>query len=123
MPSTARHVAINADDLARARRFYESVLGWTFKPWGPPDFYQADPGEGAWIALQARRTIGGNAMPGLEVTFDVPDIEAAVAAIEAGGGRILPPPFHIEGVGHLVWFQDTEGNVAGAMQYEREQRR
>jgi hypothetical protein len=21
-------------------------------------------------------------------------------------------------VGHLVWFQDTEGNIAGAMQYE-----
>ncbi len=27
-----RHFAINADDLSRARRFYERVFGWTFDP-------------------------------------------------------------------------------------------
>ena len=25
---------VNADDLARARRFYETVFGWRFRPWG-----------------------------------------------------------------------------------------
>ena len=124
MPSTLRHFAINADDLPRARRFYETVFGWTFNPWGPPDFYQTEgAGHGAWGALQGRRTVGGERMPGIEVTFDVEDIDLTVAAIEAAGGRILMQPFHIEGVGHLVWFQDKEGNIAGAMQYEREQRR
>jgi uncharacterized protein len=123
MPSTLRHFAINADDLPRARRFYETVFGWTFKPWGPPDFYQTEgSGHGAWGALQGRRSVGGERMPGIEVTFDVDDIAATVAAILAGGGKILMPPFHIEGVGHLAWFQDPEGNIAGAMQYEREQR-
>ena len=123
MPSTLRHFAINADDLPRARAFYETVFGWTFKPWGPPDFYQTETaGHGAWGALQARRQVGGQPMPGIEVTFDVEDIAATVAAITAGGGSILMQPFHIEGVGHLVWFQDPEGNIAGAMQYEREQR-
>ena len=123
MPSTLRHFAINADDLPRARTFYETVFGWTFKPWGPPDFYQTEAaGHGAWGALQARRKVGGEPMPGIEVTFDVEDIVATVAAITAGGGNVLMPPFHIEGVGHLVWFQDPEGNIAGAMQYEREQR-
>jgi predicted enzyme related to lactoylglutathione lyase len=57
-------------------------------------------------------------MPGMELTFGVDDIEETIAAIEAAGGRILTPPFHIEGVGRLAWFQDTEGNIAGAMQYE-----
>lgn len=123
MPSTLRHFAINADDLPRARRFYETVFGWTFQPWGPPDFLQTETsGHGPMGALQGRREVGGQRMPGLELTFDVEDIGGAVAAIEAAGGRILMPPFHIEGVGHLVWFQDTEGNVAGAMQYERAQR-
>ena len=28
------------------------------------------------------------------------------------------PPFVIETVGTLIMFQDTEGNVVGAMQYE-----
>ena len=26
----------------------------------------------------------------------------------------------IAGVGHLIYFQDTEGNIAGAMQYDTE---
>ena len=119
MPATLRHFAINADDPPRARAFYETVFGWTFAPWGPPDFYSAEtPTPGLRGAVQGRRTVDGTPMPGIEVTFGVEDIEAAVAAIEAAGGRILTPPFHIEGVGRLAWFQDTEGNVAGAMQYE-----
>ena len=32
------HFAINADDVARGRRFYERVFGWRFESWGPPDF-------------------------------------------------------------------------------------
>ena len=40
MPATLRHFAINADDVPRAKRFYEEAFGWTFTPWGPPGFYQ-----------------------------------------------------------------------------------
>jgi predicted enzyme related to lactoylglutathione lyase len=121
MSATLRHFAINADDVSRAKRFYEQVFDWTFTPWGPPDFYQTrSSGEGHVGALQGRRNIGGQRMPGMEITFGVADIKATIAAIEANGGKVLMQPFHIETVGHLVFFQDTEGNVAGAMQYERE---
>ncbi|MBL8770870.1 MAG: VOC family protein [Phenylobacterium sp.] len=120
MPGGLRHFAINADDVPRARRFYETVFGWSFAPWGPPDFFSAEtPTPGLRGAVQGRRSVGGQAMPGIEVTFGVEDIAAAVAAIEANGGKVLMAPFHIQGVGRLVWFQDTEGNIAGAMQYER----
>jgi uncharacterized protein len=37
MPGRLRHFAINADDVDRVRRFYETVPGWSFEPWGPPD--------------------------------------------------------------------------------------
>ena len=33
------HFAIHADDVGRARTFYEQVFGWRFEEWGPPDFY------------------------------------------------------------------------------------
>lgn len=59
-------------------------------------------------------------MPGMEITFGVEDIAATAAAIEAAGGKVLMAPFHIETVGRLIFFQDTEGNIAGAMQYEGE---
>lgn len=122
MPATLRHFAINADDVPRARAFYETVFGWTFQPWGPPGFYQVrDAGKGFRGALQGRRDVGGHRMPGMEITFGVDDIEATVAAIEAAGGKVMMPPFHIETVGRLIFFQDTEGNIAGAMQYEAPQ--
>src|SRR4051812_23401071 len=114
MPATLRHFAINADDVPRARAFYEDAFGWTFTPWGPPDFYQTrDAGVGLMGALQSRRSIGGQTMPGMELSFAVDDIETAVTAIEAAGGKVIMAPFHIDGVGRLIFFQDTEGNIAG----------
>jgi predicted enzyme related to lactoylglutathione lyase len=69
-------------------------------------------------ALQCRRDIAGQRMPGIELSFAVEDIDATTAAIEANGGKVLMAPFHIVGVGRLSFFQDPEGNIAGAMQYE-----
>lgn len=119
MPATLRHFAINADDVPRARAFYERVFGWTFQPWGPPGFYQVrNAGKGLRGALQDRRALGGQPMPGIELTFAVEDLAATITQIEAAGGKLLMQPYRIEGVGELVFFLDTEGNIAGAMQYE-----
>jgi len=121
MPARLRHFAINADDTPRARAFYEAVFGWTFTPWGPPGFYQVkNAGEGLIGALQGRRPIEDKAMPGIEATFGVEDLDATIAAIETNGGRLLMQPYKIESVGRLIFFADTEGNIAGAMQYENE---
>ena len=120
MPARLRHVAINADDVQRAKAFYESVFGWRFEPWGPPNFYQIkNAGEGFLGALQERRELKpGAKMLGFEATMGVEDIQATIAAVEAGGGKMLNRPMHIEGVGRLIYFEDTEGNVVGAMQYD-----
>jgi predicted enzyme related to lactoylglutathione lyase len=119
MAATFRHFAINADDVPRAKAFYEQAFGWTYTPWGPPGFYQTrSSGIGHVGALQGRRSLAGQVMPDVELSFGVDDIAATSAAITAHGGQLLMPPFHIEGVGHLIFFADTEGNIAGAMQYE-----
>lgn len=120
MPATLRHFAINADDTARAKTFYEGVFGWRFDPWGPPNFYQVkNAGDGFFGALQERRElVPGVRMAGYEASFGVEDLKATIAAIEAGGGRIVMPPYRIEGVGELIYFEDTEGNLVGAMQYD-----
>ena len=118
-----RHLAINADDTARAQRFYAAVFGWSFAAWGPPGFWMIDTGArdaGTPMAsLQQRRTlVEGERMTGVECTIGVPDIRTAEQMILAEGGTILMPRTTIPGVGHLLWFRDTEGNVAGAMQYD-----
>jgi predicted enzyme related to lactoylglutathione lyase len=120
VPAKLRHFAINADDVPRAKAFYESIFGWRFDPWGPPDYYQVkNAGEGLLGALQQRRElVPGIRMAGYEASLGVEDLRATMEAVEAGGGRIVMQPFRIEGVGELMYFQDTEGNLVGAMQYE-----
>ncbi|MEO1084383.1 MAG: VOC family protein [Acidobacteriota bacterium] len=119
MPNPVAHFAIHADDCERAKQFYTSTFGWTFEPWGPPEFWRihTEPG-GISGALQKRREpIAGKGMIGFECTIAVADVLETQAAVVEHGGVITLPPFEIEGVGTLIMFQDTEGNVVGAMQY------
>src|SRR3954452_15353613 len=119
MGANLRHFSINADDPERARQFYETVLGWSFEAWGPPDFYAVTTGDaGVGGSLQRRREIvagGGAVTP--EGGFGVEDVDEVAAAVVAGGGRIVMEKTTIPGVGDLIWFQDTEGNTLGAMRY------
>ena len=123
MPNNVKHFSINADDVPRARRFYEKAFGWKFEPWGPPNFYLIKTGTdkepGLEGALQGRREIvAGKPMFGFECTLGVPSIDETLVAVEANGGKVVMPKFHIPTVGTLIFFEDTEGNVVGAMQYE-----
>jgi predicted enzyme related to lactoylglutathione lyase len=117
------HFAINADDVHRARRFYQDVFGWRFDAWGPPNFLMISTGTeqqpGIMGALQGRRElVPGEKMTGFECTIAVSDVDATAAAVIASGGTVIMPRATIPTVGHLIFFRDTEGNVAGAMQYD-----
>lgn len=124
MSRTISHFAINADDLPRARSFYEGVFGWRFEAWGPPGFFQivtGDPGDAGALrgALQQRRELApGKVMHGFECSVSVDDLGAVLAAVKERGGTLLMDPTVIAGVGTLAFFEDTEGNVVGAMQYD-----
>jgi uncharacterized protein len=123
MPNNLAHFAINADDTARACRFYENVFGWQFEAGGPPDFFQISTGDKTSPpvqgALQKRREIvPGAHMIGYECSFSVADVDAVAAAVEANGGTIVMPKVAIPGVGRLIFFRDTEGNIAGAIQFD-----
>src|ERR1700757_3743606 len=107
--------SINADDVTRARRFYEQVFGWGFEPWGPPDFYLIktgdDPGAVPGGLQQRRELVPGSKMIGFECTVDVADLNQTIRAIEANGGKLATPKFHIPTVGTVAYFLDSEGNV------------
>ena len=123
MPHIA-HFSINASDLPKARHFYENVFGWTFQAWGPPGFYMIEMGSGPQevplrASMQQRREIvPGVPMKGFECTISVDDINAAAKAIETYGGTIVMPICELTGIGKLLFFQDPDGNIAGAMQYD-----
>ena len=115
---TLSHFAINADDLDRAKRFYAKVFGWTFTAWGPPGFYMIE-GAGVRASLQGRRElVPGVRTIGFECTIGVDSIDATEAAVKAAGGKVVLERTTIPTVGTLMFFQDPDGNVFGAMQYE-----
>jgi predicted enzyme related to lactoylglutathione lyase len=122
--SQVAHFAINASDVSRAKRFYEKVFGWKFEAYGPPDFFMVmEASATAHVSLRGslqkrRELVPGVAMTGFECTISVDDIQRAKAAIEANGGKIVMQICTLAGIGRLLFFQDPEGNLAGAMQYD-----
>jgi len=121
-PNIVRHFSVECDDVERAKAFYEAVFGWRVEPWGPPGYYQVFSRPGAAMPigdLRGRREpLSGTGCSGYECTICVEDLAAILQAIEAHGGRVADRPYRIEGVGDLAYFEDTEGNRAGVMQYE-----
>ncbi len=123
MPNNVAHFSVHASDVNRARRFYEAVFGWEFEAWGPPDFYRIHTGNqenpGIQGALQQRREpVEGRGIIGYECTISVESLDEVAASIERHGGKITMPKSEIEGVGWLLQFEDTEGNIAFAMRYD-----
>lgn len=114
------HFDVHADDVARARKFYERVFEWRFTPWGPPDFFMIATGSesdrGIHGALHDRPKDGHRSV-GFECTIAVDDVDAIVGLIEKEGGKVTVPKMVIPGVGELIQFEDTEGNIACAMRY------
>jgi uncharacterized protein len=93
------------------------------EPWGPPNFYVIQTGKGQVDSvpggLQERRELArGQKTIGFECTITVENIDQAIRAIEANGGRLAAPKAHIPTVGTVAYFFDTEGNVAGIIQQE-----
>ena len=124
MANNVSAFAINADDVQRARRFYEKVFGWRFEPWGPPNFYLIETGDkkdpGVTGLLQERRElVKGVRMVGFECTITVPDLDKTIRAITANGGTLATSKAAIPTVGTVVYFNDPEGNVVGAIEPAR----
>ncbi|HEV2703219.1 MAG TPA: VOC family protein [Steroidobacteraceae bacterium] len=123
MANHIAHFEIFADDVERARKFYERVFAWRFDAAGPPDFYLINTGppveHGISRGLVAKRR--GVAAQGpinaFRCTVSVTSIRDTAAAIEAAGGKLRSAIIDIPDVGKVVEFSDTEDNIVCAMQY------
>jgi len=108
---------IPAAKLARAKKFYERVLGITLThlDMGPaametfPNEQEA-PGCGGALVMTDGYTPSHE---GTLVYFEVSDIAGTLAKVGAEGGRTLVPKMEIGEFGFIALFQDTEGNRLG----------
>ena len=96
------------------------MFEWRFTPWGPPDFFmiatgsESDPGIHGAVHDRPK---DGHRSVGFECTIAVDDVDTIVSLIEKEGGKVTVPKMVIPGVGELIQFEDTEGNIAYAMRY------
>jgi uncharacterized protein len=114
------HIAINVDDDGPTRAFYEAVFGWRFGEEEWPGFRRASipAGPDAIAAIQSRRElVAGVRQTGPEVTIQVDDLDAALAAATASGGEIVMARSDIPGVGALAFVADPSGNTIGVIRF------
>ncbi len=117
------HFEIQADNIDRAKAFYEKVLGWKIeqmmtKAEGGMDYWgivtgESGPGINGGMYSRAESP---EKYELYDCTVQVPNIDEAVAAVKANGGTITREKSEIKGVGFFAGAKDTEGNRFGLMQ-------
>jgi predicted enzyme related to lactoylglutathione lyase len=104
-----QHFEIPADDIARAREFYRTVLGFEYEPWGDDMGVLRQPdGEGVNGDLHQRSVV-----PHPTVVFTVDRIEDVVAAAVAAGGEQVGEIQALGDNARWVYVRDSEGNAIG----------
>jgi len=117
------HFEVQADDVERAKAFYEKAFGWKIEQWKSD---QKDAME-YWMVMT-----GPDGTPGInggmykrpaddpvhtyDCTIAVEDIDKAVEAVKANGGMITREKSELAGVGWFASAKDTEGNRFSLMQ-------
>lgn len=131
------HFEMGYFDRERMKKFYSSAFNWQMQQLGPD--------MGSYVVAQTAETdangmvrtpgtinggfYGKNDNPSSHapsVVISVPDIKAAMAAVEANGGKILGAmdekggvsmePMMIPGVGLWISIEDTEKNRVSLLQ-------
>lgn len=117
------HFEIQADNVERAKKFYENALGWKIdqmmkKEEGGMNYWGLTTGDstpGINGGLY-ERSEGSEKLYTYDCTIDVPDIDKAIAAVKANGGTITREKSELKGIGFFAGAKDTEGNRFGLMQ-------
>ena len=117
------HFEIPADDLARAKKFYGTVFGWTLNDFPEMEYTIAKTVESDKNGMpkEAGAINGGmlqrqDPVKSPVITIDVDNMDQAAAAIEKNGGKIIRPKMPVGDMGFAAYFKDTEGNVVGLWQ-------
>jgi predicted enzyme related to lactoylglutathione lyase len=114
--SNIAYFEVPADDLQRARKFYQDLLGWEFMqndvPGIPMEYWNITTG----AAEEGTLNMGGmyqrqGPVAGILTYVRVDAIDSILAKVEKLGGKVINPKMTIETVGSMATILDSEGNV------------
>jgi len=117
------HFEIPADDVSRAREFYQSAFGWDLNPIPEVDYTMVnttptneqgmptDPGAINGGMLKREPPVTSPV-----ITIDVEDIDKTLERIGTLGGSTVQPKQSVMDMGFAAYFRDSEGNLMGLWQ-------
>ncbi|MEA2716381.1 MAG: uncharacterized protein QOI56_1855 [Actinomycetota bacterium] len=111
MPNPIVHFEIMGKDSGATKKFYADVFEWEIDSDNPMDYGMVATPEGGGIG----GGVGANPEGSTYVTVyaAVPDLQATLDKVEAGGGKTVMPPTEIPGVVTMALFTDPDGNLMG----------
>jgi predicted enzyme related to lactoylglutathione lyase len=106
-------------DATRARKFYETTIGWKFEP------MPMEGGKTYWVAMLGGKPVAG-LFPLSSPEFDevpeswmsflaVDDVEERVAKATKAGAKLVMPIFDVPGVGRIAMLREPGGAGIGWM--------
>ena len=102
-------IGVVVDDLEAAKRFWGDLLGMTIDHEGK-DYASFLMPDGRWFEFVERSDDPEYDSIRFQVAFEVEDIEASVAALEARSIQAIAGPF-LDHEEPWAYFRDREGNV------------
>ncbi len=124
-----QHFEIPADDLARARKFYEAVFDWKTSDFPMPDgsqyvgLHTVEVDEKTHMPKEVASINGGMFKRGGTFPITAPtvavvvaDISAAIEKVKSNGGSVLMDVMNMAGMGLYAYVKDSEGNIIGVWQ-------
>lgn len=118
---TIVHFDLPADDVERAKKFYEKLFDWKFNKVPMPEpFYLIETKD-----LNGNPAVGGGMgqrkLPEQRIMnyIGVPSIEEYLTKVKKLGGNIITPKMAVPGWGYLAVCVDTEDNTLGLWQEDK----
>ena len=120
------HFEIQADDVERAKSFYEAAFGWSFQDyseytkstyWGVVTGPDDQPGiNGGLLPRPAHTPAEGQGANSFLCTVAVDDYDETERRILDAGGKVALPKMALPGMAWQGYYLDTEGNTFGVHQ-------
>ena len=130
MPGKVVHFEIPADNLERAKSFYQKAFGWQINQYPGMEYHMVgttpvdqktqmptEPG-----AINGGMTKRNDQVKNTVITVDVADIDLSLKSIEKLGGKVVQKKVPVANMGFTAYIKDTEGNVVGLWQNAQTQR-
>jgi predicted enzyme related to lactoylglutathione lyase len=115
MANVIDYVELAVDDLEQAKAFYAKALGWAFNDYGGEYAGIKDRGNPSHEFGGLNPVAASSRGDGVLALVHSDDVEAALASVQAAGGRVVVELHEYPG-GRRFTFADPSGNILGVYQ-------